>query len=56
MLPSFAVSFGIFFLIPYIPNTVGTVIVFLALLVVLNVWIVQYTHKLSIKKLHDLEV
>ena len=56
MLPSFAVSFGIFFLIPYIPNTVGTVIVFLALLVVLDVWIVQYTHKLSIKKLHDLEV
>ena len=56
MLPTFALSFGIFFLIQYIPNTVGTVLIFLTLLVILDVWIVLFTHRLSIKKLHQLEV
>jgi len=56
MLPAFGVSFGIFFLIQFIPNTIGSVLLFLVLLLVLDLWIVQFTHKLSIKKLHALEV
>jgi len=56
MLPAFGVSFGIFFLVQFIPNTIGSVLLFLVLLLVLDLWIVQFTHKLSIKKLHALEV
>ncbi len=56
MLPAFGISFGIFFLIQYIPNTIGSVLVFLVLLLVLDVWIIQFTNRLSIKKLHELEV
>ena len=56
ILPAFGLSFGIFFLIQFIPNTIGSVLIFLALLLVLNIWIIQFTHKLSIKKLHALEV
>lgn len=56
MLPAFGVSFGIFFLVQFIPNTIGSVLIFLVLLLVLDLWIVQFTHKLSIKKLHALEV
>jgi len=56
MLPAFGVSFGIFFLVQFIPNTIGSVLIFLVLLLVLDLWIVQYTNKLSIRKLHDLEV
>lgn len=56
MLPAFGISFGIFFLVQFIPNTIGSVLIFLALLLVFDFWIIQYTHKLSIRKLHDLEV
>ena len=56
MLPAFGLSFGIFFLVQFIPNTIGSVLIFLVLLLVLDLWIVQYTNKLSIRKLHDLEV
>ena len=56
MLPAFGLSFGIFFLVQFIPNTIGSVLLFLVLLLVLDLWIVQFTHKLSIKKLHALEV
>lgn len=56
ILPAFGLSFGIFFLVQFIPNTIGSVLIFLALLLVLNIWIIQFTHKLSIKKLHALEV
>jgi len=56
MLPAFGLSFGIFFLVQFIPNTIGSVLIFLVLLLVIDVWIVQFTHKLSIRKLHDLEV
>lgn len=56
MLPAFGLSFGIFFLVQFIPNTIGSILIFLTLLLVLDLWIVQYTNKLSIRKLHDLEV
>lgn len=56
MLPAFGISFGIFFLVQFIPNTIGSVLIFLALLLVIDFWIIQFTHKLSIRKLHDLEV
>ena len=56
MLPAFAISIGIFFLLQFIPNTLGSVLVFLVLLVLLDVWIIQFTHRLSIKQLHNLEV
>ena len=56
MLPAFGLSFGIFFLVQFIPNTIGSVLIFLVLLLVLDLWIIQYTNKLSIRKLHDLEV
>lgn len=56
MLPAFGISFGIFFLVQFIPNTIGSVLIFLALLLVIDFWIIQFTHRLSIRKLHDLEV
>ncbi len=56
MIPAFAISFGIFFLVQFIPNTISTVLIFLVLLVALNVWIIRFTHQLSIKQLHNLEI
>jgi ABC-2 type transport system permease protein len=56
MLPTFALSFGIFFLVPYVPNTISSVLIFLVILTAIDVWIIQFTHKLSIKQLHNLEV
>jgi ABC-2 type transport system permease protein len=56
MLPAFALSFGIFFIVQFIPNTISTVLIFLVLLVAVNVWIIRFTHQLSIKQLHNLEI
>lgn len=56
MLPAFALSFGLFFLLQFIPNTLGSTLIFLVLLIILDAWIIQFTHQLSIKQLHNLEI